>query len=144
MALAAFVAVFAVVLTVLLSKVFTLDFGVRAGIAAGALTSTPTLAGAQDAIASGLATLPEGVTASQAQQNVGVGYAITYIVGTAGGLLVIGIVIGYLSSLSPTFGRVPAAARYILMELGLMMFMVGVGLGAGGGIVDALASSGYG
>jgi putative transport protein len=42
----------------------------------------------------------------------------------------------------PTFGRVPAPARYILMELGLMMFMAAVGLNAGGGIVEALASSG--
>ena len=58
------------------------------------------------------------------------------------GFLLIGILIGFLSSLSPTFGRVPAAARYILQELGLMMFMAGVGLGAGGGIVEALASSG--
>jgi len=32
--------------------------------------------------------------------------------GSAGGLLIVGIVIGYLSSVNPTFGRVPAAARY--------------------------------
>lgn len=83
-ALAAFVAVVAVALTMLLSTLFTLEFGVRAGIAAGALTSTPTLAGAQDAITSGLAGLPEGVTAARAKQNVGVGYAITYIFGTVG------------------------------------------------------------
>ena len=43
--------------------------------------------------------------------------------GTAGGLLVAGICIGYLSSLNPTFGRVPAAARYLLRELGLMLLM---------------------
>ena len=30
--------------------------------------------------------------------------------GTAGGLLLMGIAIGYLSSLNPTFGRVPGAA----------------------------------
>jgi len=62
--------------------------------------------------------------------------------GTAGGLLIIGIVIGWLGSIMPTFGRVPAPARYILMELGLMLFMASVGLNAGGGIVEALASSG--
>lgn len=62
--------------------------------------------------------------------------------GTAGGLLVVGIVIGYLGSVMPTFGRVPAPARYVLMELGLMLFMAGVGLNAGGGIVAALASVG--
>ena len=62
--------------------------------------------------------------------------------GTAGGLLVVGILIGYLGSLMPTFGRVPAAARYVLMELGLMLFMAGVGLNAGGGIVAAFADVG--
>jgi putative transport protein len=62
--------------------------------------------------------------------------------GTAGGLLIVGIIIGWLGSIMPTFGRVPAPARYILMELGLMMFMAAVGLNAGGGIVEALASSG--
>jgi putative transport protein len=62
--------------------------------------------------------------------------------GSAGGLLLIGILIGFMRSLHPTFGRIPAAARYILMELGLMMFMASVGLKAGGGIVDALGSVG--
>ena len=62
--------------------------------------------------------------------------------GTAGGLLVVGILIGYLGSVMPTFGRVPGAARSVLMELGLMLFMAGVGLNAGGGIVAALASVG--
>lgn len=62
--------------------------------------------------------------------------------GTAGGLLVVGIIIGYLGSVMPTFGQVPAAARYVLMELGLMLFMAGVGLNAGGGVVEALASVG--
>jgi putative transport protein len=62
--------------------------------------------------------------------------------GTAGGLLIIGIIIGYLGSVMPTFGRVPAAARYVLMELGLMLFMAAVGLNAGGGVLEALASVG--
>jgi putative transport protein len=62
--------------------------------------------------------------------------------GTAGGLLVVGIIIGYLGSVMPTFGRVPAAARYVLMELGLMLFMAGVGLDAGGGVIQVLVSVG--
>jgi putative transport protein len=62
--------------------------------------------------------------------------------GGAGGLLLAGILIGYLRSVHPTFGRLPAAARYLLMELGLMMFMASVGLKAGGGIGGALASVG--
>jgi len=62
--------------------------------------------------------------------------------GMAGGLLLAGIVIGFVSSLKPTFGRVPQPARYLLMELGLMLFMARVGLNAGGGIVEALVSAG--
>jgi len=62
--------------------------------------------------------------------------------GTAGGLLIMGIIVGYMSSVMPTFGRVPAAARYVLMELGLMLFMSGVGLNAGGGVVEVLLSVG--
>jgi len=62
--------------------------------------------------------------------------------GTAGGLLIMGILLGYLSSLNPTFGRVPHAARYILMELGLMFFMAGIGINAGAGVVEAFASVG--
>ncbi|NOR67614.1 MAG: transporter [Woeseiaceae bacterium] len=62
--------------------------------------------------------------------------------GTAGGLLAAGLVIGYLRALHPTFGRVPGAARWIFMELGLMTFMAGVGLRAGSGILETLAQSG--
>jgi len=68
--------------------------------------------------------------------------AVTVGLGTAGGLLVMGILIGYMSSLNPTFGRVPAAARYLLKELGLMLLMASIGLNAGGGIVEGLLSVG--
>ncbi len=68
--------------------------------------------------------------------------AVSIGLGTAGGLLVMGILIGYLSSLNPTFGRVPAAARFLLKELGLMLLMASIGLNAGGGIVEGLVSVG--
>ncbi|MCG8543899.1 MAG: transporter, partial [Alphaproteobacteria bacterium] len=67
---------------------------------------------------------------------------ITIGIGTAGGLLLSGIVFGYLRASYPTFGRVPPAARYILMELGLMLFMVNVGIDAGGRVVDTLLAVG--
>ena len=63
--------------------------------------------------------------------------------GMAGGLLIMGILIGSASSVNPTFGRVPRAARYLLRELGLMLFMAQVGLSAGGGIIESLASVGF-
>jgi putative transport protein len=62
--------------------------------------------------------------------------------GTAGGLLASGLIIGYLRSVRPTFGRLPEAARWLLMEFGLLLFMAGVGLRAGGSILETLQSSG--
>ena len=63
-------------------------------------------------------------------------------IGTAGGLLVMGLLIGHLRSRHPTFGRVPAAARYILMEMGILFFLAGVGLRAGHGLLEGLAAVG--
>jgi putative transport protein len=62
--------------------------------------------------------------------------------GSAGGLLAAGLTIGYLRSIHPTFGRLPDAARWILMELGLLLFMAGVGLRAGGDIIETFLSAG--
>lgn len=62
--------------------------------------------------------------------------------GSAGGLLTSGLIIGYLRSIHPTFGRLPDAARWILMEFGLLLFMAGVGLRAGGDIIETFATAG--
>ena len=62
--------------------------------------------------------------------------------GSAGGLLLMGILIGYLRSLHPTFGRLPAGARWLLKEFGLLLFMASVGLGAGSGIVEGVMDVG--
>jgi len=62
--------------------------------------------------------------------------------GMAGGLLLMGLVIGYLRSQHPTFGRVPAAARFILMELGILFFLAGVGLRAGHALLGGVMTVG--
>jgi putative transport protein len=62
--------------------------------------------------------------------------------GSAGGLLTSGLVIGYLRSIHPTFGRLPDAARWIMMEFGLLLFMAGVGLRAGGDIIETFITAG--
>jgi putative transport protein len=62
--------------------------------------------------------------------------------GMAGGLLGSGIFVGWFNAIRPTFGRFPEAARWILMEFGLMIFIVGVGLQAGGQIVATFAKAG--
>ncbi len=62
--------------------------------------------------------------------------------GSAGGLLASGLAIGYLRSVYPTFGRLPDAARWIFMEFGLLLFMAGVGLKAGGNIIETFMNAG--
>jgi putative transport protein len=76
-------------------------------------------------IASGIALGTLAVTVS----------GVTLELGSACGLLITGLVIGFLRSLWPVFGRVPSASRWVLMELGLLMFMAGVGVNSGRDIV---------
>jgi len=63
--------------------------------------------------------------------------------GSAGGLLVSGLFIGYRRSIKPTFGRLPEATRWFLMEFGLLLFMAGVGMRAGSGILETVAQNGF-
>jgi putative transport protein len=62
--------------------------------------------------------------------------------GAAGGLLAAGIATGWLNSTRPTVGKFPDAARWILMEFGLLVFICGVGLQAGGQIVETFQQAG--
>jgi putative transport protein len=62
--------------------------------------------------------------------------------GTAGGLLLLGISIGYLRSLFPVIGRMSEGASWIFTELGLLLFMAGVGLRGGSGLVETFMESG--
>ncbi len=90
-----------------------------------------------------LFTFALGIAAGIALGTVSVSFgAVTIGLGMAGGLLLTGLLIGFLRSIWPVFGRVPSAARWVLMELGLLIFMAGVGLNAGGGIVEVIQSSG--
>lgn len=67
---------------------------------------------------------------------------ISIRLGSAGGLLAAGIMIGFLRTVRPTFGRLPDGARWFLMEFGLLLFMAGVGLRAGGDIVQTFSRAG--
>jgi putative transport protein len=80
-----------------------------------------------------------GVAVGLFAVNIG---QISIGLGSAGGLLTAGLAIGYLRSIHPTFGRLPDAARWILMEFGLLLFMAGVGLRAGGDIIETFAAAG--
>jgi putative transport protein len=83
-ALAIFVAGVGFVTAVVAGKWLALPVGGTAGLLAGALTTTPTLAAAQEAVRTGIATLPAGTTAEQVITTIGTSYAITYIVGLLG------------------------------------------------------------
>jgi putative transport protein len=63
-------------------------------------------------------------------------------IGMAGGLLVTGLLVGHLRAQHWSFGRVPRAARFILMEMGILFFLAGVGLRAGHGLIEGLQSVG--
>jgi putative transport protein len=62
--------------------------------------------------------------------------------GAAGGLLAAGIALGWLNAVRPTVGAFPEAARWILMEFGLMIFIVGVGLQAGSTFLETFMQAG--
>jgi putative transport protein len=63
-------------------------------------------------------------------------------VGMAGGLLIVGAGAGWLNSMRPSIGRFPEAARWIFMEFGLLIFIAGVGLNAGGEVVETFRQAG--
>jgi putative transport protein len=67
---------------------------------------------------------------------------ISLSLGTAGGLLFVGILLGYLRSLHPTFGKVPPATLWLFKQLGLLFFLAGVGVEAGHGVAEAMSSLG--
>ncbi|MGR5002206.1 aspartate:alanine antiporter [Vibrio celticus] len=71
----------AIALTYFSSHYLGLGFGLSAGMMAGALTATPILVGAQDALNSGLAELPRNMDLSLIIENLSVGYAMAYLVG---------------------------------------------------------------
>jgi putative transport protein len=58
------------------------------------------------------------------------------------GALVCGIVLGWLHSVRPTFGRVPEAASSLMISLGLAAFVGMNGMQAGTHFVDAFKAQG--
>lgn len=89
--LAVVIAATALGLTGVLSWALDLDSPMAAGLMAGALTSTPTLAAAQDAVLSGMTRIPPEA-AEQAVRDIGVAYAITYIFGLIGLIIFIRLI----------------------------------------------------
>ncbi|PSW21110.1 transporter [Photobacterium sanctipauli] len=67
---------------------------------------------------------------------------IAFGLGSAAGLLIAGITLGFLRANHPTFGYVPQGALNMTKDLGLMVFMVGIGLSAGSNLFESLSQVG--
>jgi len=62
--------------------------------------------------------------------------------GTAGSILLIGLIGGWARSRYPVFGAIPEPAQRLLMDIGLIVFIAVVGLHAGPHAVEAYHASG--
>jgi len=62
----------------------------------------------------------------------------------SGGVLIGGLVLGWLRSVHPTFGRLPAATQWFMNSVGLNVFIAIVGISAGPGFVAGLKANGVG
>ncbi len=88
---------------------------------------------------------------------VGLGIAIGALIGaitlhlggipislsTSGGALIAGLVMGWLRSKHPTFGRIPDSAVWIFNNVGLNMFIAVIGISAGPTFISGLQQVGW-
>ncbi len=61
---------------------------------------------------------------------------------SAGGVLISGLVFGWLRSVHPTFGRIPSSTLWFMNSIGLNVFIAVVGISAGPGFVAGLQTQG--
>ena len=61
---------------------------------------------------------------------------------TSGGALLAGLILGYLRTVHPTFGNIPAPSLWLMNTLGLNVFIAIVGISAGPGFVSGLQQVG--
>jgi putative transport protein len=63
---------------------------------------------------------------------------------TAGGVLIAGLLLGWLRSTRPSFGRIPSPTVWFMNSVGLNIFIAIVGISAGPGFVHGLRTQGIG
>src|SRR6478736_3790948 len=61
---------------------------------------------------------------------------------TAGGALILGLLLGYLRAVNPVVGNIPGPALWLMNTLGLNVFIAIVGINSGLGFVKGLAEEG--
>ncbi|MDE5652147.1 MAG: aspartate-alanine antiporter [Muribaculaceae bacterium] len=62
---------------------------------------------------------------------------------TSGGALIAGLVLGWLRSRHPTFGRIPAGSLWILNNLGLNLFIAVIGIASGPTFISGIKDVGW-
>lgn len=120
-----------------------------------------TLVGSEKAVARAAAEIGEIIQPTDVTDFVVMGFAIVIgalggaaaaftiaginvSIGTSVGVLLSGIVTGYIRSVRPLFGRIPDGAVKFMQSIGLAGFVAMVGLGAGPHFVVAVKESGIG
>lgn len=69
-------------------------------------------------------------------------FGIPITLGVGGGVLVSGLIFGWLRAVHPTFGQIPSGAQWIFTDLGLNLFIACIGLTAGPKAVHAVQTTG--
>jgi len=69
-------------------------------------------------------------------------FGIPITLGTGGGVLVAGLLCGWLRSMHPTFGQIPSGAQWILSDFGLNLFVACIGISAGPTALAAVKTTG--
>lgn len=67
---------------------------------------------------------------------------IPLTLGVGGGVLVAGLIFGWLRAVHPTFGQIPSGGQWILQDLGLNLFIACVGINAGPKAIQAIQTNG--
>lgn len=100
---------------------------------------------------------PDKPTTASDMVFVGIGIAIGALIGaitlhlggipislsTSGGALIAGLVLGWLRSKHPTFGRIPDSAVWVFNNVGLNMFIAVIGISAGPTFISGLQQVGW-
>jgi len=95
---------------------------------------------ATDMVWVGLFVLVSGLLGALSMKIGGVPVTLS----VSGGVLIGGLVLGWLRSVHPTFGRLPAATQWFMNSVGLNVFIAIVGISAGPGFVAGLKANGVG
>jgi putative transport protein len=69
-------------------------------------------------------------------------HGVPLTLSTAGGALIAGLVLGWLRSVRPLFGRIPSPTVWFMNSVGLNIFIAIVGISAGPGFVNGLRTQG--